>query len=167
MSLAISERPEPALSIVEVMRNPATAEWVREHGNLVISVNNTEQTIDVVSYRSGIGRQMRLFVCPMCRVKRARMLWAMAGVLGCQTCHHVVHEDHALSGSWGRGVLLSTRQLRRVDERLARPGPDRITRQRLRRRRARLLRRLQEALDQRQDQLQEHVEQVLQELNSV
>jgi len=146
------------------MRSPA-AKWIKDHGNLVVSVNKIPQTIDVVCYRTGIGGEMRLFVCPECQEKRARLLWLVDGVLGCRACHHITHEDHNLGGLWGRGILLPARQLRRLDERLSRPGPDRNTRRRLRRRRARLLRQLQDALDQRQDRLQADVEEVLREAN--
>jgi hypothetical protein len=51
---------------------------------------------------------------------------------------------------WSREIVLRARQVKRISDRLERPGPNKEARRRMRRRRQRLLERLEEALQARQ-----------------
>jgi len=75
--------------------------------------------------------------------------------IGCRICLRIRHADQMVPRSmWGREVVRPTRQIRRIEQKLARPGPDRNTQRRLRRRRRLLLQRVEQELRRRQVEMQ-------------
>lgn len=138
----------PAVDIARVARLPE-ARHALEEGRLVFEVAGANVTVPVTLVPTPLRTKMWLLACPACH-RRCRSLYvASQATLCCGRCAGVRHPDQRTSGS-GRGRLQRcVHQIRRLDVRLARKGPDRTTRRRLRRRRQRLLRHLAGALAQR------------------
>ena len=82
---------------------------------------------------------MWLLLCPVCRRQCRELHTIGGGELACRVCARVRHPDQRTSGSECGRIQRCAQQIRRLEARLARRGPDRVTRRRLRRRRQRLL----------------------------
>ena len=139
----------PAVDIANVVRLPE-ARHALEEGRLVFEVAGASVTVPVTPVLTPLRTKMWLLICPSCHRRCRALFVASQATLCCGRCAGMRHPDQRTSGS-GRGRLQRcVHQIRRLDVRLARKGPDRTTRRRLRRRRERLLRHLAGVLAQRQ-----------------
>ena len=132
----------PVLSIVKLARDPTWGE-VRRRRQIVVSSGASRCIVELVAVPSRVGELFYL-LCPHCASRRRRLFPDNEGELRCRSCHSSpavrLHPDQrASSGRFQRRVVRRARQVARLDARLARPGLDRSTRRRLRRRRQRLL----------------------------
>lgn len=153
---------QPALSIVAMVRDPF---WpaIKRQGAFTVAINNSTTSIQIISCPTKIGSLFYLR-CPRCKTQR-RNLFLVGGELGCRACHHVLHEDQRLSsGRWSQKIIRRARQIRRITNRLARSGPDKVTRRRWRRRRTRLLEELQVALEKRKSKSAAQLKNILGEI---
>lgn len=142
------------ISITTLARSAAWSEIKR---SLAINVQSGESNVrvELAACPTKIGGAIRYLVCPRC-AKRRRALEVREGAVACPACHGIRtrHPDQKLSsGRLSRLVVRRARQVQRLDERLARQGPDRNTRRRWRRRRKKLLDQLAEELRYQQDKM--------------
>lgn len=122
---------------------------IKDQLHAKVTLGNIEVEVKLAARPTRTGR-FYLFVCPRCSAN-CRDLFVKDEHLGCRTCLKIRHPDQLVPRSrWGRDVVLPARQISRIDDRLARCGPDRNTRRRLRRRRRRLLQRVEQELTRRQ-----------------
>ena len=131
------------LSIRELARSPRWEE-IKASPTLMVCVGGKTVTVELARQRSPLGTLLRL----VCRCGRwCKAIFARDGELGCTTCLKIRHPDQRLAGpgSWDRDVVLPSRQVRRIEERLQHPMAWN-SRRRLLRRRARLLRQVEIAL---------------------
>ena len=113
-----------------------------------------------------LGKFLWLMLCPACH-RRCRHLHITQELrLLCAKCAHVRHPDQQTPGSKRGLIVRRAQQLRRLSDRLARRGLDRVTRRRLRRRKDRLLKQLAAALDQRQTLMAAHAQSLLASLGA-
>jgi hypothetical protein len=124
-------------------------EQVKKMGSVVIEVKGRAWQIDIAECPTVFGR-MRYMRCPRCGA-RSRALHVTGDGPVCARC--LGHRQVEPGSAWGRSVVRIARQAAKVEARLARCGPSREGRRRLRRRRARLLRQLEHALGARQKRL--------------
>jgi hypothetical protein len=121
-----------------------------EHGRLVFDVGEKDVEVSVAPVPMLLATKLWLLSCPACQ-RMCRLLFA-AGKAGlcCGRCAGIRHPDQRTSGSERGRLQRCAQQIRRLEARLARRGPDRTTRRRLRRRWQRLLRHLAGVLACRQ-----------------
>jgi hypothetical protein len=142
----------PAIDISKIARMPDARNALAD-GRLVFEVAGRNVNISVAPVATPLRTKMWLLVCPSCR-RRCRLLYLAAQVgLCCKRCAGVRHPDQQTCGSERGRIQRCVQQVRRLEARLARKGPDRTTRRRLRRRRQRLLRHLADVLANRRSRM--------------
>jgi hypothetical protein len=127
-----------AIDICDVVRTPGVGTSLAK-GTVTLKIGDQYAPVRVRKAKTPMPCSMWLLLCPVCR-RQCRELHTMGdGRLACRVCAKVRHPDQRTSGSERGRIQRCAQQIRRLEVRLARKGPDRTTRRRLRRRRQRLL----------------------------
>ena len=127
-----------AVDICDVVRTPGVSASLA-NGTVTVKIGDHYAPVRVRRVKTPMPCSMWLLLCPVCR-RQCRELHTMGdGRLACRVCAKVRHPDQRTSGSERGRIQRCAQQIRRLEARLARKGPDRTTRRRLRRRRQRLL----------------------------
>ena len=133
-------------------------EWssIKEDLEIRMCLGDKQVQLELSAQPTKTG-QLYYLLCPQCGGRR-RDLYVKADALGCRTCLKIRHADQLVPRSrWGREVVIPVRQVKRIEVRLARPGPDRNTRRRLHRRRRVLLKRIAMELSRRQLEMKDRL----------
>ncbi len=136
----------PAITITDLAKSSA---WpaIKKERVVTVAIDGKNTRVELATCPSPVGGDLLYLLCRKCHHRR-RELFVVDGELACKKCHGLpLHPDHQLSsGRFSQKVVRKVWQVRRLEARLAKPGPDKNTRRRLRRRRRRLLDKLKQEL---------------------
>lgn len=120
--------------------------------------------VELAKQKTKIGH-LYFWLCPKCRARRKFLWWNLDnGEIGCRGagCLRILYPDQQLSNSpINKKVVIPSRQIRRVEARLAQRGLDKNGRRILHRRKKKLLRQMEQALAEREEKIKQDINKMI------